>query len=103
MAVRQTPNEAANRRLLESAAIGNAAEARAAIEAGANVNAASDARVTALGVAALHGHTPVVAALLAAGADLAADHSGQTALMLARSVPHGCRQDARRGRRRCGG
>jgi ankyrin repeat protein len=88
LGLNQAPKETANLQLLQAATTGDAAAVRAALAAGAEVNALSDTHGTALGAAALYGHLEVVAALLAAGADVAADQGGQTALMLAADQGH---------------
>jgi ankyrin repeat protein len=88
------PPDAANGRLAAAARVGDLAEVRAAIAAGANVNQESEMRMTPLGVAALYGQAPVVSALIAAGASVDADQDGSTAMMLAANEGHTAVLDA---------
>jgi ankyrin repeat protein len=88
LGLNQAPSETANLQLLQAATTGDAAAIRAALVAGADVNGAADTQITALGAAALYGHLEVVAALLAAGAEVEMDQGGQTALMLAAGQGH---------------
>src|SRR5438874_11940437 len=53
--------------LWDAAMLGDLSRVRAALRAGAAIDAASDSGATALGIAALYGHRPVVEALIAAG------------------------------------
>jgi hypothetical protein len=82
------PADDANARLATAARVGNLAEVKAAIAAGANVNQESEMRLTPLGVAALYGQAPVVSALIAAGANINADQDGSTAMMMAANEGH---------------
>ena len=74
--------------LIEAAERGDAAEVRALLGAGAEVNAARGDGATALLLASQNGHPEVVVALLRARADVnARDGYGDTALMAAALVP----------------
>ena len=71
-----------NQRLLSAAFSGDTATVQALLDAGADVNAKSNAGWTALFYAAESGHTATVQALLDAGADVSAKNNlGWTALM----------------------
>ncbi|KAA0170630.1 hypothetical protein FNF28_01392 [Cafeteria roenbergensis] len=77
--------------LWEAAKAGNTAEASRLLDAGAPVNRKNHANngVTALIVAAEHGHKDTVELLLDRGADLeATDDDGSTALVFAASGGH---------------
>ena len=75
--------------LIEAARNGQTEEVQALLEAGADVNAISDADGMALILAAARGHTEIVRMLLEAGADVNAKTSnGNTALLRAAARGH---------------
>jgi len=67
---------------------GDLAAVAAAITARVPVDAPGEARMTALGVAALYGRADVIRALASAGADVSADQDGETALAVAAHEGH---------------
>ncbi|HEX8283441.1 MAG TPA: ankyrin repeat domain-containing protein [Pyrinomonadaceae bacterium] len=69
-AARQDPKQALNEQLYEAARKGDAAEVRAALDKGADVNAKFRYGATALFKAAERGHTEVVKLLIERGADV---------------------------------
>lgn len=69
--------------LIEAARHGGVAEVQAALESGADIEAADERGWTALRTAAAKGHVPVVRCLLACGAQVTKDQSGSPPLIAA--------------------
>src|SRR5262245_38112799 len=81
-----SPTNANDTLLLEAAMLGQVADVRRAMAAGANLHAQGDSGSTPLALAAAHGHLEIVTILLAAGADVSlTDRAGGTALKAAAS------------------
>jgi ankyrin repeat protein len=78
--------EAANKQLFRAATKGDLSAARAAIDAGADVNAKDDQRQTLLHRTIEHGQLRVALLLLEKGADV---HAVEDYLAMLRRMPHG--------------
>jgi hypothetical protein len=89
-AVAQDPKQALNEQLYEAARKGDAAEVKAVLDRGADVNARFRYGATALFKAAERGHTEVVKLLIERGADVTVKDTfyGATALYWATSKGH---------------
>ena len=80
------PHAEATAALQRAAMNGDMPQVEAAIASRIPVDAAGDSHMTALGIAALYGRADVIRALAAAGANVAADQGGESALSVARTV-----------------
>ncbi len=83
----QTADEA-NARLQQAAMNGDLAQVQTAIAAHQPLDTPGDSRMTPLGIAALYGRADVIRALLAGGANVAADQDGESALAVAAHEGH---------------
>jgi ankyrin repeat protein len=88
----QTPAAAAvddaTARLQQAAMNGDVAQIRTAIAAHQPIDAPGASHMTALGIAALYGRADVIRLLAAAGANVAADQDGESALSVAAHEGH---------------
>lgn len=84
----------AQAQLWQGATVGRVREVADALAAKAVVDEPNAARMTALGIAALHGHLDVVRLLLSAGASPTVDQGGETTLTVAAHAGHAAIVDA---------